>query len=186
MAQITETQRLLIRGWHPQADTEHAFQMYSDPKVTKFLITKVDSLGEAYKLLERWVNIFANRNNGSGQWAITLKETQEVVGMIALMQLRDGEELTQDYEIGWHLKQVAWGQGYATEAAKAVLEYGFNSLKLPVVYSIMHPENISSVRVVKRLGMSRVGRTNQYYKTELEMYQLEAHAWRQAVPRIGV
>ncbi|MBD2054569.1 GNAT family N-acetyltransferase [Oculatella sp. FACHB-28] len=181
MAQITETQRLLIREWNPQADAKQAFQMYSDPRVTKFLVTKVGSVEEAQKLLERWVSIFANRNNGSGQWAITLKETQEVLGMIALMQLRDAEELTQDYEIGWHLKQTAWGQGYATEAARAVLEYGFDCLELPVVYSIMHPENVSSARVVKRLGMNRVSRTNRYYKTELEMYQLKVHVWRQAV-----
>ncbi|WP_396426413.1 GNAT family N-acetyltransferase [Leptolyngbya sp. FACHB-261] len=83
--------------------------------------------------------------------------------------------------MGWHLKQTAWGQGYATEAARAVLEYGFDRLKLPVVYSIMHPEDISSARVVKRLGMNWAGHTNQHYKTELEMYQLEAHAWRQSV-----
>jgi RimJ/RimL family protein N-acetyltransferase len=173
MAQITETQRLTIRKWNPQVDAECAFEMYSNPQVTRFLITKVSSVEETQKLLERWVSIFEDRNNGSGQWAITLKKTQEVIGMIALMQLRDGEKLTQDYEIGWHLKQAVWGQGYATEAAKAVLEYGFNSLKLRVIYAVVHPENAASVRVVQRLGMSQVGYTNRYYNTELQMYRLE-------------
>jgi [ribosomal protein S5]-alanine N-acetyltransferase len=173
MTQITETQRLIIREWNPWADSEYAFEMYSNPEVTRFLLTKVSSVEEAQKLLERWVGIFANRNNGSGQWAIALKETQEVIGMIALMQLRDGETLTQDYEIGWHLKQAAWGQGYATEAAKAVLEYGFNNLKLSVIYSVVHPENAASIRLVERLGMRQVGYTSRYYNTELQMYQLE-------------
>jgi RimJ/RimL family protein N-acetyltransferase len=75
MTQRIETQRLLIRNWHPQADAEFAFRIYSDPEVTKFLITKVSSVAEAQKLLERWVRIFADRNNGTGQWAIELKET---------------------------------------------------------------------------------------------------------------
>ncbi|PLZ35868.1 GNAT family N-acetyltransferase, partial [Fischerella thermalis WC542] len=80
---------------------------------------------------------FAQLNNGTGLWAIALKDSREIVGTIILIQLRDEEEnLTQDYEIGWHLKKSAWGKGYATEAAKAILDYGFNTLKLPVIYAI--------------------------------------------------
>ncbi|HEY9737267.1 MAG TPA: GNAT family N-acetyltransferase [Trichocoleus sp.] len=172
MTQITETERLIIRGWDPPADAEQIYQIYSDPAVTKFLITKVSSVQEAQTLLEGWVTVFAARNNGSGQWAITLKETQSVIGMIALMQMRDGESLTDGYEIGWHLKRSGWGQGYATEAAQAALDYGFNVLKLPVIYSVMQPENVASSRVAMRLGMRRVGRTSRYYQKELEIYQL--------------
>lgn len=181
MTQITETQRLTVRSWNPEVDAEQAFEIYSDPEVTKFLITKVNTVADARNLLERWVSVFADRNNGSGEWAIILKKTQEVAGMIALMQLRDREELTQDYEIGWHLKRAVWGQGYATEAARAVLEYGFMVLKLPVIYSIMRRDNFASVRVAERLGMSRVGSTDRYYKMELEQFRLEAEIWKQAI-----
>ncbi len=95
------------------------------------------------------------------------------MGTIILIQLRDeDEQLTPNYEIGWHLKKSAWGKGYATEAAKVILDYGFKTLKLPVIYSIARSENTNSLRVIQRLGMTPVGRTTKYYKMELEMFKL--------------
>ncbi|WP_147278423.1 GNAT family N-acetyltransferase, partial [Fischerella thermalis] len=128
---LTQTDRLIIRTWVPEQDAEQAFQIYGDHEVTRFLITKVDSVESSRNLLQRWVTNFAQLNNGTGLWAIALKDSREIVGTIILIQLRDEKEnLTQDYEIGWHLKKSAWGKGYATEAAKAILDYGFNTLKL--------------------------------------------------------
>ena len=72
------------------------------------------------------------------------------------------------------MKKSAWGKGYATEAAKAILDYGFNTLKLPVIYAIARSDNVRSLRVIQRLGMIPIGRTNRYYKMELEMFKLEA------------
>lgn len=175
MVTIAETDRLIIRTWIPKEDAEQAFQIYSDPEVTRFLITKVDSVESSLNLLQRWVAKASLWNNGTGLWAIVTKETREIVGMIGLIPLQDEEEqLTQDYEIGWHLKKSAWGKGYATEAAKAILDYGFNTLKLPAIYSIARSENAASLRLIQRLGMIPVGRTTRYYKTELEMFKLEA------------
>lgn len=175
MAIIAESERLIIRTWMPKEDAEDAFQIYSDPEVTRFLITKVDSVESSYKLLQRWIAKSQEWNNGTGLWAIALKETEEIVGTIILIQLRDeDEQLTQDYEIGWHLKRTVWGNGYATEAAKAILDYGFKTLKLSVIYSITRSENTASLKVIQRLGMTPIGRTTQYYKMELEMFKLEA------------
>jgi [ribosomal protein S5]-alanine N-acetyltransferase len=170
---IAETDRLIIRTWNPQADAEQAFYIYSDPEVTRFIITKVDSVESSENLLKRWITKSQELNNGSGFWAIIPKETEEIVGTIILIQLRDeDEQLTPDYEIGWHLKKSAWGKGYASEAAKAILDYGFKTLKLPVIYSIARSENTNSLRVIQRLGMTPVGRTTKYYKMELEMFKL--------------
>lgn len=170
---IAETDRLIIRTWNPQADAEQAFYIYSDPEVTRFIITKVDSVESSENLLKRWITKSQELNNGSGFWAILPKETEEIVGTIILIQLRDeNEQLTPNYEIGWHLKKSAWGKGYATEAAKAILDYGFKTLKLPVIYSIARSENTNSLRVIQRLGMTPVGRTTKYYKMELEMFKL--------------
>ncbi|MBD6614756.1 GNAT family N-acetyltransferase [Komarekiella sp. 'clone 1'] len=170
---IAETDRLIIRTWNPQADAEQAFYIYSDPEVTRFIITKVDSVESSQNLLKKWITKSQELNNGSGFWAILPKETEEIVGTIILIQLRDeDEQLTPNYEIGWHLKKSAWGKGYATEAAKAILDYGFKTLKLPVIYSIARSENTNSLRVIQRLGMTPVGRTTKYYKMELEMFKL--------------
>ena len=178
MAIITETDRLLIRTWIPEEDAEQVFEIYSNPEVTRFLITKVDSIENSRNLLLRWVAKSLEWNNGAGLWAIVLKETGEIVGTIILIQLRfDHEQLTQDYEIGWHLRRTSWGNGYATEAANSILDYGFKTLKLPVIYSIAHSENTDSLRVIQRLGMTPIGRTTKYYKMELDMFQLEANKW---------
>jgi len=170
---IAETNRLIIRTWNPEADAEQAFYIYSDPEVTRFIKTKVDSVESSQNLLKRWITKSQEWNNGSGFWAIILKETEEILGTIILIQLQDeDEQLTPDYEIGWHLKRAAWGNGYATEAAKAILDYGFKTLKLPVIYSIASSENTNSLRVIQRLGMIPLGRTTKYYKMELEMFKL--------------
>ena len=175
MIVLAETERLIIRTWIPEADAEPAFWIYSDPEVTHFLKTQVHSVKEGQNLLERWMTRATQLNNGTGWWAILNKETQEVFGTVILLQLLDSERrLTQDYEVGWHLKKSAWGKGYATEAATVVLNYGFNALKLPVVYAVIRPQNTASIRVAQRLGMTPLGRTTRYYGAELEMFKLEA------------
>lgn len=175
MIVLAETERLIIRTWIPEADAEPAFWIYSDPEVTHFLKTQVHSVKEGQNLLERWMTRATQLNNGTGWWAILNKETQEVLGTVILLQLLNSERrLTQDYEVGWHLKKSAWGKGYATEAATVVLNYGFNALKLPVVYAVIRPQNTASIRVAQRLGMTPLGRTTRYYGAELEMFKLEA------------
>ncbi len=176
MVTIAETDRLIIRTWIPEEDAEQAFQIYSNPEVTRFLITKVDSVESSLNLLQRWVKKANLWNNGSGFWAIVTKETGEILGTIILIQLQDeNEKLTQDYEIGWHLKQSAWGKGYATEAAQAILDYGFKVLKLPRIYAVARLENTASLRVIQRLEMIPLGRTTRYYNMELEMFKLDAN-----------
>jgi [ribosomal protein S5]-alanine N-acetyltransferase len=81
---------------------------------------------------------------------------------------------TPEIEVGWHLKKSAWGKGYATEAGQAVLNYGFNVLKLPIIYAVVNPANTASIQVTQRLGMTPLGRTQQYYGKELELFKLEA------------
>lgn len=81
-----------------------------------------------------------------------------------MKQLPDiNRQPTQDYEVGWHLRKASWGKGYATEAAREIINYGFNVLQLPVIYAVVKPENHASVKVTQRLGMKTMGITNQYY-----------------------
>ncbi|PLZ99823.1 GNAT family N-acetyltransferase, partial [Fischerella thermalis CCMEE 5328] len=79
---LTQTDRLIIRTWVPEQDAEQAFQIYGDHEVTRFLITKVDSVESSRNLLQRWVTNFAQLNNGTGLWAIALKDSREIVGTI--------------------------------------------------------------------------------------------------------
>lgn len=175
MTVIAETDRLIIRTWIPEKDAEQALEMYSDPEVTRFLITKASDVEQVVSILDRWVKIADQLNNGTGLWAMVLKETREIVGTIVLILLKDNDgRFTQDYEIGWHLKKSAWGKSYATEAAKAILDYGFNVLKLREIYSIVNEDNIASIKVTQRLGMIGLGSTNKYYNNKNELFKLEA------------
>jgi RimJ/RimL family protein N-acetyltransferase len=167
MTFLLETERLIIRSWIPECDAEQAFVIYNDPEVTHFLGSRVTSV-ESQRL--RLIN-----ENGNGSWAIVEKETTTIVGTILLEQLPDKDGLlTQDYEVGWHLRRASWGKGYATEAGRAMLNYGFSVLNLPVIYAVVKPGHHASIRVTERLGMKPIGRTNKYYNIELLLFQLDA------------
>ncbi|MBD1870631.1 GNAT family N-acetyltransferase [Cyanobacteria bacterium FACHB-471] len=176
MAILTETERLVIRNWIPQDDAEQAFEIYGDPEVRRFIGGgKEESVETQRRSLQQRTDRTAALNNGTGFWAIADKETGEIFGTVILKQLPDNDgNLTSEIEVGWHLKKAAWGKGYATEAGQAVLNYGFNVLKLPVIYAVVNPENTASIQVTQRLGMSPLGRTQQYYGKELELFKLEA------------
>jgi [ribosomal protein S5]-alanine N-acetyltransferase len=175
---LAETNRLIIRNWCPEKDAEQALKIYSDPEVTKFIISRADSIDIQLNLLRRWAEKTTQAADGTGIWAIVQKDSREIVGTVILLQLHGCEEqATQKYEIGWHLKKSAWGKGYATEAAKAVLDYGFNTLSLPVIYAVANLENIASICVTQRLGMTSIGLTDKYYEEELEMFKVEASEW---------
>jgi RimJ/RimL family protein N-acetyltransferase len=129
------------------------------------------------KKLQQFLDNAAQLNNGTGAWPIVKRETGKIIGCILLKQLPDNNSnLTQDYEIGWHLKRDNWGQGYATEAAKEVLKYGFNVLNLPVIYAVVNPKNYASIKVTQRLGMTPLGRSNKYYNQEVELFQIRLNS----------
>ncbi|HAX74946.1 MAG TPA: GNAT family N-acetyltransferase [Cyanobacteria bacterium UBA11372] len=169
-----ETTRLIIRDWNPETDAEQAFKIYGDPDVMRFINSRVTASVEAQKAaLETTIEKYASLNNGTGSWAVLENETGQIVGAILLKQLPDNEgNLTQDYEVGWHFRKASWGKGYATEAGKWALEYGFKVLKLPVIYAVAKPENYPSIRVMQRLGMIPMGRTKRYYGAELELFRI--------------
>ena len=77
-----------------------------------------------------------------------------------------------DTEIGWHLHPDAWGFGYAAEAARRVLDYGF-AAGLPEVVAVTYPENIASQAVARRIGMSPHGLTDRYYNTTFALFSAE-------------
>jgi RimJ/RimL family protein N-acetyltransferase len=66
-------------------------------------------------------------------------------------------------EIGWHFCPASWGNGYATEAAQAVMNYGFEILELPAIYAVTLPENHASIRVTQRLQMTDLGISEKFY-----------------------
>lgn len=178
------TERLVLRAWRPDDDAEAAFAIYGDPEVQEFLTgTAVPDIETQRAELGQIVEAYTRMANGMGSFAVELADGGEVVGCGLLKPLprsehtpewrafRDGGPVPQihEIEVGWHLARRHWGKGYATEAARGLLEYGFGTLGLEAVYAVFYAANRRSANVVKRLGMRRLGETDAFYGVSLEL-----------------
>ena len=146
MKKITETNRLILRELDSN-DSENFFNLNSDPEVLKYTgDLPFSSIVDAKKFL---INYSDYKENGSGRWAVILKETESFIGWSGL---KLNEENLVD--IGFRFFKKEWGKGYATESAKAVLDYGFNTLNLTEIIGRVFKANISSIKVLEKLNMT--------------------------------
>jgi RimJ/RimL family protein N-acetyltransferase len=142
------TPRLLLRQWRDD-DLDDWAALNADPSVREFfdgVLSREQSLGSMTHFRDEvaW--------RGWGWWAIEVRGTGRLAGMAGLDPV-DEEVPFDGVEIGWRLARWAWGQGYATEAARAVVGYGFETLKLPEILAIAAVGNARSHAVMQRLGM---------------------------------
>ncbi|HEY3783031.1 MAG TPA: GNAT family N-acetyltransferase [Fimbriimonadaceae bacterium] len=164
---VLETERLIGRKWRIE-DAEEAFTLYSDPEVMRYLggsgiVPDIEAQRERLAtVIERY------KDSPYGNWAMRLRDTGELVAVILLKALPDSENI----EIGWHLPRSQWGRGYATEGARAALAYGFNQLGLKEILAVLFAENTRSANVTKRIGMSYVGQTDEYYGFDLSLFSI--------------
>jgi RimJ/RimL family protein N-acetyltransferase len=149
MTELT-TDRLLLRPW-TDADREPFAAMNSDPAVMEHfpaLMTReesdafVDRIGAQ---LAEW---------GFGLWALEVRDTGRFIGFTGLSRPSFEAHFTPAVEIGWRLSKEAWGNGYATEAARAALAYGFGPAGLDEIVSFTATTNLPSQRVMQRIGMT--------------------------------
>lgn len=172
MTNLFQTDRLLVRAWNPKEDAESAFEIYGDPEVMHFIRAPEKNIETMRSRLQATLANYEERNNGTGSWAVIERETGHLVGCILLSQLPDNQGVaTCDYEIGWHFRRKSWGKGYATEAGKGIIVYGFEVLQIPVLYAVVKPENLASIRVTERLKMQPLGLTDKYYGVKLLLFQ---------------
>jgi ribosomal-protein-alanine N-acetyltransferase len=160
-----DTERLVIRDWHPEADAADAIAIYGDPQVTQWIGDKSQdtTVAAVQARLQRYRDRAA-AFPGLGCWAVVQPAEQTVIGTVLLMPLpgRDNQP-SGKVEIGWHFRPESWGHGYATEAARAVLQVGFATLGLPTIYAVTLPENERSIRVMQRLHFTDLGSSQDYY-----------------------
>ena len=147
MGHLLSTERLVLR---PVTADDHAALLahWTQPDVRRFLFDgAAPSAAEVAETIEESIGDFAAR--GFGVWLIELGSAAGLVGTAGLRPL-GGSGL----EIFYSLAPAAWGHGYATEAARAVVEYGLGPLGLREVLAEVDEGNAASVAVVKRLGMT--------------------------------
>ncbi|MGW5650233.1 GNAT family N-acetyltransferase [Streptomyces humi] len=144
------TDRLTLRRWR-DADLGPWAAMNADPEVREHLgdlLTREQSDAS----VARFRTEFDLR--GYGWWAVEVRATGEFAGFAGLDDVDDGMPFT-GVEIGWRLARPAWGHGYATEAALAVLAHGFGALALPEILAVTTAANLRSQAVMRRIGMTR-------------------------------
>jgi RimJ/RimL family protein N-acetyltransferase len=143
-----ETERLNLRPW--RADDFEAFAaMNADADVQRYLSGAPLSRGDAWRSLAASVGQWTLR--GYGTWAVERKADGAMLGKVGIIH----PEGWPGIEVGWTLAKQAWGHGYATEAARASIDYAFITLPLDRVISIIHPQNIASQKVATRVGETK-------------------------------
>lgn len=148
-----KTRRLLLRPWRPE-DREPFAELNADPVVREHFPSLL-SREESDALAARIEAEFALR--AFGLWAVEIPGTAPFAGYVGLSVPSFEARFTPCVEIGWRLARRFWGHGYATEGARAALDFGFERLGLPEIVSFTVPANIRSIRVMKKIGMTFSG-----------------------------
>lgn len=146
-----ETPRLLLRPLQ-ETDAAGMFALDSNPEVHRFLGNRpVKTMDQSRK----WIaNIRQQyKDNGIGRWAVLERSTGEFVGWAGLKLERNVNGRETFYDLGYRLRQEFWGKGYATEAAKAFVDFGFNEMKLPVINAFVSAAHTASRIVLEKCGL---------------------------------
>lgn len=151
---IATSQRLYIRPFTLEDAPIVNARLDSDPRQMEFT-GSVKSLEETREALRKQIEWTRGHPLGCGKWAVVSREDNQIVGWAALVPLPGRP---QDIEVGYIISPLCWGQGLATEAAAALVNYAFRVLIVPAVHSMVNPANIPSVRVTQKLGMERIGK----------------------------
>ena len=146
-----ETARLYLRQWR-DSDYAQFARINADPCVMKYFPTCLDRQASD-AMADRIRVLIASR--GWGVWAVELKQTQTLIGFVGLHIPTDDLPFKPCVEIAWRLAADCWGRGYATEAAKAALQVGFDTLEMAEIVSFTSLLNRRSQAVMERLGMRR-------------------------------
>jgi RimJ/RimL family protein N-acetyltransferase len=162
---IFESARLLFREFTAE-DTQLLYDLNSNPNVIKYVHEPTPTIESTTKVLQDII-LPQYKLYNHGRWAVHLKSTSEFIGWCGLKYIKEADEI----DLGYRFKEDFWGKGYATEAAKAAISYGFNTLRLKKIIAKALPENLGSLHVMEKCGMSYTG-----IKTEngllLKVYEL--------------
>ena len=144
------TERLIMRGWRDE-DREPFAALASDPEVQRYFPAPL-SRAEADAFVDRMQAEHERR--GWILWALEVEGTGRFIGYTGLEVPGFDAHFTPAVEVGWRLARGAWGNGYATEAARAAVAFGFQRLGLEEIVSFTVPDNAPSRAVMERLGMT--------------------------------
>ena len=141
-----ETKRLIIRIFNIN-DIRDAFEYLSDKIVMEYIEPVM-----SYNKVEYFIKEHGIKNKNI--YAIVIKDVNKVIGHLIFKEYNNKNE----YEIGWIINKDYWNKGYATEASKCIINYGFEVLKLFKIVGETEKENIQSIKLLEKLGMQYSGK----------------------------
>jgi RimJ/RimL family protein N-acetyltransferase len=162
---IIETARVYLRPF--TFDDLDAFAVIgSDPDVMRYIgagrpLSREDTQTRLNAIIEH------QNKHGFGVWAAIEKSTGTLMGYCGLQFLDN----TSEVEVGYRLAKRFWGMGFASEAAKASLRYGFETLGLGRIVAVVQPANLASQHVLEKIGLSYV-KDARFYNTEVKYYAI--------------
>jgi RimJ/RimL family protein N-acetyltransferase len=143
------TPRLLLRTWRRE-DLRGFAELNADPQVMRHfpsVMSRAQSDAMARRMQAHW------HTHGFGYWVVERHAQPGLLGVLGLQQVAFAAAFTPAVEIGWRIQQAHWRQGYALEAATAVLACAFQHLQLEQVLAFTVPANLASQALMRRLGM---------------------------------
>jgi RimJ/RimL family protein N-acetyltransferase len=170
-----ETERLSLRPFR-EADVVALFELLQDPDVFRFVGDRREpTLQETWRAVAGWLGHWAMR--GYGQWAIEERSSGRFIGRAGIINPVDWP----GPEVGYLLSRPYWGRGYATEAARAAMDWGFEQFVFPDLISLIDPDNAASIAVATRLGEALRGET-ELWGHRLLVYGISRPEWEARQP----
>ncbi|MGH2448707.1 MAG: GNAT family N-acetyltransferase [Chloroflexota bacterium] len=173
-----ETERLILRPF-TTADVDNLAGLDGDPEVMRYLNGGEPTPREVIqqKYLPRYLGEY-ERFEGFGHWAAHVRDTGEFVGWFGLCPEGDGNLIA--VELGYRLRPSAWGNGFATEGARGLIRNAFTRLGVERVLAHTYQDNLASIRVMEKAGMSLARRfrpTIGDLVTEDDIYRTVVEVW---------
>src|SRR5262245_17828683 len=171
MCPILTTPRLRLRPWR-EDDHEPFAALNADANVMEFLarcLTRAESDAFARRIHEHFAR------HGFGLWAVEVRGVHDFIGFVGLSVPTFQASFMPCVEVGWRLAREHWGQGYATEGARAALAFGFRELALDQIVSFPVPRNWRSRRVMEQVGMTRQASDDFEHPVFPAGHRLRAH-----------
>lgn len=156
-----QTERLVLRPF-AEEDADLLYNLDSDPDVVRYVGGTLATKENCQEILKRLIDRQPLWKT-YGTWVAELKSTGESIGWFTLKPI---VQHNNDYEVGYRLLKKHWGQGYATEGSRMLVQYGLNELKLEKIVAFTHLDNKASQNVLRKSGLNLLGQIDNFFHPE--------------------
>lgn len=167
---VLSTRRLDLAEWHLD-DAAAGLAIFGSPEVSKWLSPAMEPVADESAMrdaIARWAEVDATDEPPVGHWTVRRRDDGLLIGSVTLRRM---PPVREDLELAWQFAPEHWGHGYATEAAHAIAQWGFER-SAHELFAVTRVGNERAVKLAGRLGMQWVGETEKYYDLRLQVFRV--------------